>query len=272
MEFVRCFLGHGLGKVGNSQRIFQSVRSSIRSLNSRADLDADLLAEDLAERVEASFFRGDASIFGGIAYQIPEIPLTLLAEYESDQYDREVQLNTLKDPSEFNFALAWQPVSNTLLRVSWLRGDTLGVTLSSQIDTKRKAPRRYEKRTSPSNVDSNTGLPDGFDPDSWYDRMVFESEQSGLYLKQAALRKGERKATMLIENRAYNLTADALNQIMASSELYMPSHVSSIDLILQENGLVGPTVNYSLQRDDFSDADEDDVYRSDQNSRAEENR
>jgi hypothetical protein len=87
--------------------------------------------------------------------------------------------------------------------------------------------------------------------------MVFESEQSGLYLKQASLREGERKATMVIENRAYNLTADALNQIMSLSELYTPRHVSSVDLILQENGLVGPTVNHSLQRDNLSDANEE---------------
>ena len=73
--------------------------------------------------------------------------------------------------------------------------------------------------------------------------MVFESEQSGLYLRQASLREGERKATMVIENRAYNLTADALNQMMSLSELFTPRHVSSVDLILQENGFIGPTVS-----------------------------
>ena len=208
----------------------------------------------------ASFFRGDAALFGGIAYQIPELPLTLLAEYESDHYDREVQLNTLEGPSAFNFALAWQPISNTLLRVSWLRGDTLGITFSSQVETKRNSPREYEKRTPPSSVDSSTGLPEGYNPDSWYDRMVFESEQSGLYLKQASLRGGERKATMLIENRAYNLTADALNQMMSLSELYAPHHVSSVDLILQDNGFIGPTINYSLQRGNSFDTGPEDSF------------
>ncbi len=199
-----------------------------------------------------SFFRGDASVFGGFAYEMPKLGLTILAEHESDQYDREVRLNSLEKPSAFNFALAWQPISNTLIRLSWLRGDTLGITLSSQVETKRKTPRQYERRTSPSFVDSNTGLPRGYDPNSWYDRMVFESEQSGLYLKQASLRENESKATMLIENRVYNLTADALNQVMSLAELYTPRHVSSVDLILQENGLTGPTINYSLQRDKLS--------------------
>ncbi len=182
-----------------------------------------------------------------------------MAEYESDQYNREDRLNTLEEPSAFNFALAWQPISSSSLRVSWLRGDTLGITISSQAETNRSAPRRYEKRTEPASVDSSTGLPQGYNPDSWYDRMVFESEQSGLYLKQASLRDGERKATMLIENRTYNLTADALNQMMSLSELYTPRYVASVDLLLQENGLMGPTVNYSLQRGFLSYADETDA-------------
>ena len=208
----------------------------------------------------ASFFRGDASMFGGIAYQMPELRLTLLAEYESDQYDREVNLNTLEKPSAFNFALAWQPIPNTSIRLSWLRGDTLGVTVSSQAVTKNNAPRKYEKRDTTASVDKDTGLPEGYDPKSWYDRMLFESEQSGLYLKSARLRQGERKASMVVENRSYNLTADALNQVMSLSEVYTPNHVSSVDIILQENGLVGPTVNYTLQRDKLPGASEVSAY------------
>ena len=136
----------------------------------------------------------------GLLTVFQNLPSNVFAEYESDQYDREVRLNDPEEPSAFNFALAWQPIANTMLRLSWLRGDTLGITLSSQVETKRNAPRRYEKRTQPINVDSNTGLPEGL---SLTPGMTgwFESEQSGLYLKQASLREGERKATMVIENR-----------------------------------------------------------------------
>ncbi|MED5421146.1 MAG: YjbH domain-containing protein, partial [Pseudomonadota bacterium] len=74
-----------------------------------------------------SFFRGDAAIFGGLTYRFSNTPLTFVAEYESDQYDREVALGILdKRPSAFNFGLNWEPIKNIHLRVSWLRGDTLG--------------------------------------------------------------------------------------------------------------------------------------------------
>jgi hypothetical protein len=247
-------LGMGWGRLGTRSGFSNPLSAVSDKFDSRPGSSGGSFG---GESRGNSFFRGDASIFGGIAYRFSSLPLTFLAEYESDRYDREVGQGTLENPSPVNIGLGWQPLPNMLFRVSWLRGDTLGITLSSQVETKRNAPRQYEKRTQPSNVDSNTGLPEGYNPDSWYDRMVFESEQSGLYLKQASLREGERKATMVIENRAYNLTADALNQIMSLSELYTPRHVSSVDLILQENGLVGPTVNHSLQRDNLSDANEE---------------
>ena len=250
-------LGMGWGRLGTRSGFSNPLSAVSDKFDSRPGSSGGSFG---GESRGNSFFRGDASIFGGIAYRFSSLPLTFLAEYESDRYDREVGQGTLENPTPVNIGLGWQPLPNMLFRVSWLRGDTLGITLSSQVETKRNAPRQYETRTPPSNVDRNTGLPEGYNPDSWYDRMVFESEQSGLYLKQASLREGERKATMVIENRAYNLTADALNQIMSLSELYTPRHVSSVDLILQENGFIGPTVNYSLQRDDSSKTDLDDAF------------
>ena len=47
---------------------------------------------------------------------------------------------------------------------------------------------------------------------------------------------------------------------MSLSELFMPRHVSSVDLILQENGLTGPTINYSLQRDNLPNANEENAF------------
>jgi len=197
-----------------------------------------------------SFFRGDAAIFGGLTYRFSNTPLTFVAEYESDQYDSEVALGILdKRPSAFNFGLNWEPIKNIHLRVSWLRGDTLGITFSSQVDTKEDVPRKYERQGRIIEVDENTGLPPGYDPSAWYDHMVFAAEQSGLYLKKAYQESDDSKTTIVLENRSYNLTADALNQIMSLSEIFLPAHISSVDILLEEEGMVGPTVNYTLQRE-----------------------
>ena len=78
--------------------------------------------------------------------------------------------------------------------------------------------------------------------------MLFASEQSGLHLKEGRLQANERKASMVIENREYNLTADAVHQVASLSERLMPPEVTSVDILLEEEGLSGPTVNYTLQR------------------------
>ena len=194
-----------------------------------------------------SFFRGDAALFGGVVYRFGNAPLSLIGEYESDAYDREVGLGTLRDPSPWNFALVWEPIQNTSIRMSWMRGDTLGFTLSSQLDTKSTAPRKNVRAARPRNVDAQTGLPKGYNAGSWYDRMVFEAERTGLYLKAGRLKAGGRKAAVVIENRSYSLTADAIHQTALLSEVLLPKHVSSVDILLQEEGLVGPTISYELK-------------------------
>ena len=195
-----------------------------------------------------SLFRANAALFGGAGYRFHKYPLTVLVEYESDQYEREVDLRTLEKPSAWNFAVLWQPIRNTSIRFSWLRGDTLGFTFSSHLGTKSAAPRKYMLAARPKNLDAQTGLPKGYDARSWYDRMVFEAERTGLYLKEGRLKAGGRKAALVIENRSYSLTADAVHQTAVLSELLLPKHVSSVDILLQEEGLVGPTINYEFKR------------------------
>ena len=78
--------------------------------------------------------------------------------------------------------------------------------------------------------------------------MLFGAEQSGLLLKEGSIERGGRKASIVIENRQYSLTADAVGQAALLSEYLMPEGVSSIDILLEEDGLNGPTINYALQR------------------------
>ena len=196
-----------------------------------------------------SFFRGDAALFGGVVYRFANAPLALIGEYETDAYNRERGLGTLQDSSPWNVALVWEPIKNASIRMSWLRGDTLGLTFSSQVDTKGIAPRKHVRAATPQGVNKKTGLPEGYNARSWYDRMVFEAERNGLYLKEGRLKADERKATVVIENRSYNLTADAIHQTALLSEVLLPEHVTRVDILLDEEGLVGPTISYGLRRD-----------------------
>lgn len=244
---IDATIGLGWGRLG-SRSGFSNPLGAISEQFDRRPLFRESGGDFGGEPRGDSFFRGDAAIFGGLSYSFERAPLTLAFEYESDQYDREVRNGSLDSPSAWNVGLSWQPREGTNLRASWLRGDTLGVTLSTQIATKTIAPKRKARLAVPKNINPETGFPDGYNPKSWYDRMLFASEQSGLYLKEGRWNPGESKASMVIENRDYNLAADAVSQVTSLSQRLMPSEVSSVDILLEEGGLRGPTVNYTFQR------------------------
>ena len=63
-----------------------------------------------------SFFRGEVGVFGGVRYSLESLPVTFVAEYTSDDYQREVGLGSLSDPSPISIGLEWQ-VANGLTLV-----------------------------------------------------------------------------------------------------------------------------------------------------------
>ena len=99
-----------------------------------------------------SYFRGPAAWFGGARYRFTRWPMQFVAEYNSDDYAREVRLNTIEEPSPWNFAVEWRPQSNLTIAASWLHGSSMGLRFSSALDTKatpkRKKGRRFIVRLS----------------------------------------------------------------------------------------------------------------------------
>lgn len=194
-----------------------------------------------------SFFRGDSALFGGISYRLASYPLTLMAEYDSDIYEREVRFRTFrKSPPAWNLGFNWEPWKNVNIRLSWLRGDAVGLGFSTQVGAKDLLPRRKSRRAAPEGMDAKTGLPEGYDPTSWYDRMLFASEQSGLLLREGKINADQTKASLIIENVDYNLAADAVNEVALLSANLLPATVNGVDLLLEEGGLKGPTISYTL--------------------------
>ena len=76
--------------------------------------------------------------------------------------------------------------------------------------------------------------------------MLFAAEQSKVHLKAGSLNAEERKASMVVENHQYNLMADAVGQV-GIERTPDAAEVTNVDILL-EDGLRGPTVNYTLQR------------------------
>ena len=199
-----------------------------------------------------SFFRGDAAVFGGLAYRFPRFNLRGIVEYNSDDYRREQKLGSLDDPSPWNFALAWRPLATVELRAAWLRGDTFGLTLSSKVDTKTAPPRKSSvfysaadlAKRSPS-AQGATKLPN---LESWYGRLLYDVERSGTRMHSGRLNSDQQKAVLVVENTDHPMTIDAVERVLSFAEVHLPASIDSVDVLLTENGLRGPTVSYDLRR------------------------
>ena len=196
-----------------------------------------------------SFFRGDVGIFGGFSYQIPQKPIKLLVEYSSDVYAREVRLGTLESPSPWNFGVQWAPSANVAVTASWVRGDSLGINFSSKIDTKANPPKKPSARFySSAEPRALSKAPENLDLSSWYNRLLYDVERSGLRLHSATLRPGSRTAQLELSNDSYALTGDAVQRALLLAEIHLPARVSSLDVLLRENGYIAPTLEYRLRR------------------------
>ena len=191
-----------------------------------------------------SFFRGATGLFGGVRYSLPNLPLDLIAEYSTDDYRREVALGSLTDSSPVSVGIEWQVSEGVSIGASYQQASFVGLTLKSVTDFKKMPERRYERFYSAADQDGQDQAPDHLDLDSWYDRLLFDAERSGLRVHSAYLRPGDDQASFTVSNDRYALWADALNQFYVLAEIHLPPELENITIETLEDNLAGPAVGY----------------------------
>ena len=191
------------------------------------------------------FFRGeDVGLFGGLELDLP-FKMRFIAEYTSDRYERAVSLGTLKDPSPLSYGIGWRPVPGVDVVASHQLGADIAVSLSATLDTKSNAP----PKTSPAfwSVDEPAARRDdaeGFAPNSWYARLLYDVERSGLLMLSGDLRDGRRSAWLEIENGTYQYEADAVRRVLTLAELHLPRSVRTVHVIMQTDGIAHSHLRY----------------------------
>ena len=191
-----------------------------------------------------SFFRGDVGLFGGVRYPLRDLPITLIAEYTSDDYQREVSFSSLSDPSPISVGLEWQVANGLTLAGSYQQGEYVGLTLRSVNDFKRTPKRVYERFYSAGDTAGKKQAPDHLDLDSWYDKLLFDAERSGLRLHAAYFRPGDDQISFSVSNDRYALWADAANQFFTLTEIHVPREFSSVSVQTSDDNLLGNTLRY----------------------------
>ena len=191
-----------------------------------------------------SFFRGDVGLFGGVRYSLKNSPITFIAEYTSDDYQREVRFQSISDPSPLSLGLEWKIAKGLTITGSYQQEQYFGLTLRSVNDFKRIPKRVYERFYSAADAAGKNVAPAHLDLDSWYDTLLFDAERSGLRVHAAYVRPGDDQVRFAVSNDRYALWADALNQFFTLTEIHLPREYRSVSVQTLDDNLLGNTLRY----------------------------
>jgi hypothetical protein len=189
------------------------------------------------ELSSGAFFSGKkAGFFGGAAYQFDSLPVSLMLEYNPDQYDWEFGNGGLRPKSPWSAAVKWQALPGVSLSLSRQHEEEWGIELSAALDTKTLTPSRPAPIFMSSLDMAPQDLPPQLNPRDWYDTLLFDVERSGLLLLEATIEPSSRTATLVMGNDQYPVWADAIAKMAVLADLHLPSSVNTFRIVAEEAG------------------------------------
>jgi hypothetical protein len=188
------------------------------------------------------FSGGNMGMFGGIRYQLPHWNLDLLAEYNSDNYRREIRLGTIDDAEPWSFGVEWEPSKDLVLGASWQQGNQFAARLSATVDTAAEVARKLPNGFGAPGKEA-VG-PRGFSSRvNWYRRLVADAQASGVLLRSAHP-VDEETLNVVYTNQVYQLESDAVHRVLGLVELYAPLEFHRVILTAERDGVLTHSVSY----------------------------
>lgn len=231
-------LGLGWGRLAG-KGVFRNPLTSIDGRFSTRSAETGLGGE---LSVGNFFSGGDVGLFGGFSRRFEKLPLTLVAEYNPDQYDWESRRGGDRPRSQWSAGVTWHALPGVDLRLSLQHGDEIGVGFRSYLDSKNELPRRQADRFISSYYLSQSDLPPQIDKDKWYARLLYDVERSGLLLIEGTISSDQNHAKLVIGNTSYALWSDAVGRHTALADLHLPATVRSIHFVIEEAGHRSATI------------------------------
>ena len=189
------------------------------------------------ELSSGAFFSGDkAGFFGGAAYQFDSLPVSLMLEYNPDQYDFEFNIGGLRPKSPWSAGVKWQALPGVSLSLSRQHEQEWGIELSAALDTKSLTPRRPAPVFTSSLDMAPQDLPSQLNRRDWYDMLLYDVERSGLLLLEASIEPSSSTAILVMGNNQYPVWADAIAKMAVLADLHLPSSVNTFRIVAEEAG------------------------------------
>ena len=79
-------------------------------------------------------------------------------------------------------------------------------------------------------------FPEGYNPESWYDRLLLDMSKAGLVLISADYEKDGGEVVLEISNKDYRSWPDALGVAIRLADLHLPQNFKGLSFIVNEEG------------------------------------
>jgi hypothetical protein len=223
----------GKGDISNPAKLVSGrfdVRDAARGRNS-----GQLSIDD--------FFSGpEVGFFGGVSHTFEGLPLTVIAEYNPDQYNFDARKRVPRPKSPLSVGLTWDALPGVAVTASYQHQEELGLAFQFSLDSSAEPPRRQPNQFISSYYLSQTDLPPQINKNRWYDRLLFDVERSGLLLVEGNISADGSQAQLVVGNVSYALWSDAIGRHTALADLHLPATVKSMHFVVEEGGHRSATI------------------------------
>ncbi|WP_373634875.1 YjbH domain-containing protein [Yoonia sp. SS1-5] len=243
--------GIGWGRLGS----YQSFANPLGALDESLETRPSGFAGSGGQLERARWFRGDAALFGGVAWQAND-RLTFKAEYSSDTYLRENDAgrDLFDRASPWNVGLSYALSDAAVAQAYYLYGTEAGVAVTFDINPKTpivdggtgQRPSPVAPRAPGAAADlSWRAQADA--PDILRESMERLLKLEGMQLE--AIEINPTATTVLIRNTTYIAPAEAVGRTARILTRVMPASVEQFTIVPMEGGL--RTAAISLRRSDI---------------------
>ncbi len=193
------------------------------------------------------WFRGDASLFAGVDWQISD-NASLQLEYSPDLYERDLVNSEIDNVTPLNVAVQYRFDNDATLRGYVVGGEDLGVQFSFFVDPSQRLTSRGLEPSPPPVVTGNAAAAASWaDPAGTKATLEERLEQEGLQLDTLSI-DGAR-ATLYVENQRWDVEAQAAGRAARAMAQTLPPSVQTFTVVFQSAGL--PLSSITTQRADL---------------------
>ena len=138
--------------------------------------------------------------------------------------------------SKYSFGAKIELFKDVYLSANYKHNNEIGFTIAADLNTKIKTPS-YPQKFYKSSLDMKKDeFPSGYNPSSWYDRLLLDMSKAGLTLRSADYEPGGREVILEISNKNYRSWPDALGVAIRLADLHLPENFK-IGFIVNEEDI-----------------------------------